>query len=158
MPSETHGSNPLPQDADHTETPVQPSVADSNPLPGAETKPAAAKSASNDLLVPAVGYVFWLLALIALMGQNSKAKFHGAQALLYGVVIGVLYLPVLMLTALLGAMGGIVASLGTLVFLAYVVAILGVPLYMAFKTYKGADVVLPVIGSFAADKVGYTPA
>ncbi len=155
MPSETHGSNPLPQDADHTETPVQPSVADSNPLPGAETKPAAAKSASNDLLVPAVGYVFWLLALIALMGQNSKAKFHGAQALLYGVVIGVLYWPVLILSGLLGIM---IPILGMLVIMAYVLIIVAVPLYMAYKTYKGDDVVLPVIGSFAADKVGYTPA
>ncbi len=154
LPSETHGSNPLPHDADHTPAPAVSTAADSNPLPGSESKPSA-KSASNDLLIPAVGYVFWLLALIALMGNNAKAKFHGAQALLFFAVIGLLYLPVLILTGLLGVM---IPILGMLVFLAYVLIIVAVPLYMAFKTYKGADVLLPVIGRFAADKMDYKPA
>lgn len=150
MPS-TMGSNPLPEHAEHTEAPVASTPADSNPLPSsASSKPGP--SASSDLLVPAVGYIFWILALIALMGQNTKSKFHGAQALLYGVAMGLLYLPVMIFSAILGAVGGI---LGIVPLLGYFIIIVGVPLYMAYKTYKGDDVVLPVIGRFAAEKIGY---
>lgn len=104
------------------------------------------------MLVPAVGYVFWLLAVIALMGQNAKAKFHGAQALVWGLAMGLLYLPVMIVGGLLSFM---VPILGMLAFLAYGLVFVGVPLYMAYKTYQGADVMLPVIGRLVADKTGY---
>ncbi len=155
LPSETHGSNPLPRDAEHVPAPEAATHSDSNPLPGSITK-AESKPASNDLLIPAVGYVFGLLALISLMGQNAKAKFHGAQAILYSIILVALYMPVLIVTGILGFMGGIVALLGLAVLLAYGLLFL-VPLYMAYKTFTGADVMLPVIGRFAADKVGYKP-
>ncbi len=57
------GSNPLPEHAEHTDAPVASMPTDSNPLPS--SVPAKPVSASKDLLIPAVGYVFWLLAIIA---------------------------------------------------------------------------------------------
>ncbi len=147
------GSNPLPEHAEHTDAPVASMPTDSNPLPS--SVPAKPVSASKDLLIPAVGYVFWLLAIIALMGNNAKSKFHGAQALVYGVVLGILYLPILIVTGLLGIMGGIGSILGLIILLGYLALLVGVPLFMAYKTYKGDDVLLPVIGRLVADKIGY---
>lgn len=149
MPS-AMGSNPLPEHAEHTEAPIASTPANSNPLP--TTTPSKPVSASNDMLIPAVGYVFWLLAVIALMGQNAKAKFHGAQALVYGLVMGLLYLPFIILSALLSAISPILSLVLGLGFLAILVL---VPLFMAYKTYKGDDVLLPVIGPIVADKMGY---
>ena len=148
MPS-AMGSNPLPEQWNIRKRPSRP--------PG-EFQPAAYHdaikpvSASNDMLIPAVGYVFWLLAVIALMGQNAKAKFHGAQALVYGLVMGLLYLPFIILSALLSAISPILSLVLGLGFLAILVL---VPLFMAYKTYKGDDVLLPVIGPIVADKMGY---
>jgi len=149
MPSAMQ-SNPLPEHAEHVEAPAVSTPSDSNPLPS--SAPSKPVSASNDLLIPAVGYVFWPLAVIALMGQNAKAKFHGAQALVWGLAMGLLYLPVMIVGGLLSIM---IPILGMVFFLGYLALILGVPLYMAYQTFKGKDVLLPVIGQIVADKMGY---
>lgn len=129
--------------------------ADSNPLPESQSQKAVS-AAQDDSLIPAVGYFVPIVALIGLVGQNNKAKFHGMQSLLYWLFVGVLYLPVLILTGVLGISGlGLVA---TLLFVVYLLGfIIVVPLYLAFRTHQGQDVRLPVIGNFVAEKVGYNP-
>ena len=157
MPTADSSANPLPSDAEHAPAIQTTDSANVNPIHSESVSKSASPSGSDDLLVPAVGYVFWLAALLALMGQNAKAKFHGAQALLYGVIILALYVPVLIVTGMLGFAGGVIGGLvGLLVLVAYVgIMIFAVPIYMAYATHQGKDVLLPVIGKFVAEKIGY---
>lgn len=157
MPSSTSTANPLPDDAEHAPAVRMMDAGDVNPLLGATPSKPAAPSGSNDSLIPAVGYVFGLLALIALLGQNTRAKFHGAQALVYGLIIVLLYMPVLIVSGMLGFAGGPIGGLiGMLILAVYVgVLIVVVPIYMAVKTYQGHDVLLPIIGKMVAEKIGF---
>lgn len=178
---DSSSSNPLPSDAEHSPAPMVPSSAtESNPLPdhaehtpavrpvdasnanpiGVQAQVSKSASASNDSLVPALGYlpgIFQLAALIGLLGQNARAKFHGAQALVYWLIMVLLYIPILVLTGSLAFMAGAIGGLiGLLVLVVYGgVGGIVVPLYMLWQTYQGNDIQLPVIGKFIAGKMSY---
>lgn len=163
MASEVHDSNPLPPEAHKSDStpPVITDSSDSNPLPQNQpSKPVA--EAKDDPLIQAVGYlpgIFTIVALIGLLGQNQKARFHGGQAIGYWVVV---YLGYLVLAFVVGFLTVATLGLGALLGIA-VIGLYGVlfglaiPIYLAYKTYQGKNVVLPVIGKFVAEKVGYSP-
>jgi uncharacterized membrane protein len=158
-PAEIHDSNPLPpSEIPAVQTPVIVDHADSNPLP--ESQPNnPVPAAQNDLLVPAMGYVFGLLALISLLGQNTKAKFHAAQAFAYWFLISAIFVPVFIITGILASVTGPIGFLINIAALGLfgLIAGIAIPIYLVFQTYKGVDVELPVVGKMLAEKIGYVP-
>lgn len=160
-------SNPLPKDAKHTDT--TPSTItdheDSNPLPQEQApKKAPESAAQKDTFMQAASYlplgIFqFIIALIGLMGNNTKSKFHGAQGIVYWLLFGLGYgvLAALSWVLLLMTPGiGGLAGFGLVVVYALAFG-LAVPFYVSFKTFKGKDAVLPVFGRMIAEKVGYSP-
>ena len=159
--------NPLPPNSQNETPSLIPLMDPSNvnPLPpeSFSGKIEPTPKASNDLLVPAIGYLpigFQLIiGVIGLIGQNPKAKYHGAQSILYWLTIGMLYIPFSILATLLGVLGGAMGGLIGLVVMGvyFLAGIFIIPIFLAYKTFKGEDVVLPIIGNFVSEKIGYNP-
>ncbi|MBI5226063.1 hypothetical protein HY994_02365 [Candidatus Micrarchaeota archaeon] len=176
---DSSSSNPLPQDAEHSPAPEIPSSAsESNPLPdhaehtpavipvdasnvnpiGQSAQPSKASSASNDALIHAISYLIPLVGIINLIGQNTRAKFHGAQSLAYWFIWGLAYWPIIIVSTMLGVLGGAIGGIigVVLLFILYLgIGLVALPWYLAYTTFKGKDVKLPLIGKFIAEKMGY---
>jgi uncharacterized membrane protein len=99
-------------------------------------KPAA-KSDTNILYIFAY-FLGWLSGIVVYIteGQkNKRMKFHAVQAILYGVVVTIVWF-------IIG---------WALFFVAWIIILLAwlYGLYIGYMAYQGTDMSIPVIGDFA---------
>lgn len=130
---ETTGT-PEPQSA----PPAAPAPAGGPPPSGGRPGPAS----DTSKLLAAIGYVFWIPAVIALFIEPYKdekfVKFHAIQALVLGVLV---YLIAGMLSAVL---------IGCLI---YPIALI-YQIYLAVKAFGGSYVEVPLVYGFIKGYVG----
>lgn len=106
-----------------------------------------------------IGYIIGIVALVEIFieKQNRFAKFHAIQAVLFHVVMWILFIAVwivvvivgVILSQVSGALASIVWLLSTLIFLAWFVALIGGIIYGAVKSFGGAMFKFPIIGNLA---------
>ena len=106
-----------------------------------------------------IGYIIGIIALVEIFieKQNRFAKFHAIQAVLFHVVMWVIFVVVWIFTIILGivlsmassTLGGIVWMLATLIFLVWTVALIGGIILGAIKSFQGSMFKFPIIGNLA---------
>ncbi len=121
------------------ETPGTPPAPQGSP-PAAGDRPGPASDTSK--LLAALGYVFWIPALIAILIDPYKeekfVKFHAIQALVFGVA---LYAIAAVLSTVL--IGCLIYPIGFIY-----------QIYLAVKAFGGHYVEIPVIYGFIKGYVG----
>lgn len=106
-----------------------------------------------------IGYIIGIVALVEIFieKQNRFAKFHAIQAVLFHVVMWVVFTAVwivavilgLILSQVSGALGGIVWILTSLIFLVWALAYFGGVILGCIKSFGGAMFKFPIIGGMA---------
>jgi uncharacterized membrane protein len=106
-----------------------------------------------------IGYIIGIVALVEIFieKQNRFAKFHAVQAVLFHVVMWVVFTAVwiiavvlgLVLTQVSGALASIVWLLASLIILVWCLAYLGGVILGAIKAFGGAMFKFPIIGGMA---------
>ena len=98
-----------------------------------------------------IGYIIGIVAIVSIIieKENKWVRFHAFQSLLYhvafiitAVVFGVLIFITIFISGILTSI------VGLLFFLVWVAFFAGL-IFLAFKSYKGENIKLPVIGEMA---------
>lgn len=107
----------------------------------------------------ALGYPIGIVALIIFImeKENRFARFHALQSLLYHVAWVVIFILLAILFTILtfaaaaigDSLGGLIAVLGTLLWLVVILAYIGILLFAAYKAYGGTMFKMPIIGNMA---------
>jgi uncharacterized membrane protein len=132
----------------------------SAPIPPATPVGAAPGLSSNAAaaLCYSFGFITGILFLvIAPYSQERRIRFHAMQSILLSVGVILLHIAItfasLMMHTMSFALGMMVSSLHLLVSFGFFL----VWLYMMWKAYQGADVMLPIIGPIADRQAGTAP-
>ena len=134
-----------------------------NPPPGQPGQPGQPGKSSTGLdenVAALLSYIFgWVSGLIFfLIEKDSKlVRFHAMQSILFNALIAVVGFALWVIVFILMLIGGqladflgtIVALLGTLLYLAFVVGILIAWVMCLIRAYQGKYFKLPIIGNFA---------
>ena len=110
-------------------------------------------------ITAALGYIIGIVALIEIFIEkdNKFVRFHAIQSLLWGVLMFVVIIVVAILGTIIG-IGAAMASTGlaylvglvfTLIYLAWLAALLGGMIYAAIKAYGNEKFKLPLVGNYA---------
>lgn len=94
-------------------------------------------------LLAALGYIFWIVAVVALLIEPYKdqkfVKFHALQALAYSIALWI----VAILASPLFGFGMIVGLIG-----------FGYAIYLAIKSFSGEYVEVPVVSGLVKNYIG----
>lgn len=126
-----------------------------------EAKPAAGGSDDNKLIgalcyVPVflISILVPLYILLTDKKQDKTLAFHAWQSLLLTVVLMVVFFGLAIvqigLTIVSGGLGAILSCL----YLPFGLVVLLGMLFVAYKTYQGEKMVLPIVGGFAEKQAG----
>ena len=100
-------------------------------------------------LVCALGLIYSIIVLVT-DKTNKLPRFHAFQSILL-TVVG--FIAAIIINIIVGvaaaANSGALAMLGTLIYLVFVLILLGAIVYAAIKAYQGQIFKLPVIGDLA---------
>lgn len=100
-------------------------------------------------LVCALGLIYSIIVLVT-DKTNKLPRFHAFQSILL-TVVG--FIAAIVINIIVGvaaaANSGALAMLGTLIYLVFVLILLGAIVYAAIKAYQGQIFKLPIIGDLA---------
>jgi len=131
-----------------------------NPPPGQPGQPGKSSTGLDENVAALLSYIFgWVSGLIFfLIEKDSKlVRFHAMQSILFNALIAIVGFGLWVVVFILMLIGGqladflgtIVALLGTLLYLAFVVGILIAWVMCLIRAYQGKYFKLPIIGNFA---------
>lgn len=129
---------------------------------GGATPGAAPAAASTGLSDNAAGALCYLLGLItgilflvlAPYNQNRTIRFHAFQSIFLHVGFIILWIVLAILSAAMLTLPVVGFMISTLIHLVMWFGGLILWLYLMFKTYNGAKIVLPIIGPLAEKQAG----
>ncbi len=130
---------------------VPPAPPPSSPAPGA---PGPAPSSSGMLLLAALGYPIWICALITVLveKQDREVRYHGWNALFWGLAYLVVMIGLGIVTALVHSVPGLprlLMLIMNIVPLLYLV----LSIVFAINAYNRKPVNIPVISDWARQQV-----
>jgi uncharacterized membrane protein len=96
-----------------------------------------------------VGLIVSIIILVT-DKTNKVARFHAFQSILVHAVFVILYVVVMIFGVMSAAMNsGIIGMLTMLLYVGWIVGLLGVCIFLMIKAYSGSIFKLPVIGDMA---------
>ena len=95
-----------------------------------------------------IGLIFSIVAVIV-EKENRFLRFHAFQSLLVHAAVFVGWIAIMILTFVLGAIAAVLSILGTLLWFVYLVAVIGIHVYLMIKAYNGEEYALPTLGDMA---------
>ncbi|MFQ6130693.1 MAG: DUF4870 domain-containing protein [Armatimonadota bacterium] len=128
--------------------------------PPAPPPATTATSAGTNEILAALSYPIWIIAIIALVLDSTKrdpyVRKHGWTGLFWNIGAFVVYVGLLIVTGIFGAIAGPLAYLMGLAIGCYWLAWLVLSIVFAVKAYKREDFTIPLITDMAAKQ--YTKA
>jgi len=97
---------------------------------------------------PCIALIFSVVAVIV-EKENRFVRFHAFQSLLVHAAAFALWLVLMILGFVLAAIAAVLGLLSTLLWFVYLVALLGLCIFMMIKAYNGEEYALPFIGDMA---------
>ncbi len=125
------------------------------------TKTAPASSggsggSSDNKIIAALCYIIGVLVPLFVIGTDKKKDkfllFHAWQSLFFTVALFVVYVGLIVVTIVLSAIPGVNVVAGLLASCVFPLIGLGVFVYMlflAYKSYQGVKVKIPMVGEYA---------
>ena len=100
-----------------------------------------------------IGYIIGIVALVLIFIEkdNKFIRFHAFQSAFYWAAVFVIYIALIFVMAFLAFLSSMLASLFSLLVFLFGLAVLGVVIFLAIKSYQGERIKLPVIGEMAED-------
>ncbi len=98
----------------------------------------------------ALGLIYSIIVLVT-DKTNKLPRFHAMQSILLsavGAIVGIV-INIIFAGAAAAANSGALALLGSLIYLVFVVALLGAVIFAAIKAFQGQIFKLPIIGDLA---------
>jgi len=106
-----------------------------------------------------IGYIVGIIALVLIFIEkdNKFVRFHAIQSVLWQVAMWVAFFALWIVIVVLGVilaqvstgLASIVWLLSTLIFLLWLVALIGGVIFAAIKAFGGSMTKLPIVGSLA---------
>lgn len=124
------------------------------PPPPPAAGPTATSSGLSDNAASALCYLFGLITgiiflVLAPYNQNRAVRFHAFQSIFLNVGCIIVAIGLSILSFIMSAISLWIGVLFGMVHLVFGLGIFVLWLYMLFKTYNGARVVLPIVGPLA---------
>ncbi|MCL1885964.1 MAG: hypothetical protein FWF98_04325 [Dehalococcoidia bacterium] len=99
------------------------------------------------------GFIAGVIFLV-IEKDNKTVRFHALQSILLEVAACVLWIAILILTLILGAISGALAFIGIILYATLGIGFFIVWILLLIRTYQGTLWKLPVIGNMAAKWAG----
>ena len=100
-------------------------------------------------LVCALGLIYSIIVLVT-DKTNKLTRFHAMQSILLSVAGFIIAIIVnIVVGVAIAANSGVLATLGSLIYLVFALAMLGAVIYAAIKAFQGEIFKLPIIGDLA---------
>lgn len=122
--------------------------------PPPAVQPAGQAQGSGNLVLAALGYPIWIIALIVILTEKNdrNIRYHGWNGLFWGIAYVIASIAVILVAAILSNIPG----LGLLANVLYLIhpAWLILSIIFAVNAYNGKPVNIPVISDMARKQVG----